>query len=415
MERVILHCDLNGFYASVECMHRPHLRDKYVCVGGDVEQRHGIILASNQKAKGRGIKTGMAIWQARQLCSNLITLPPNYKLYLRISALFRKILSDYSPQVEAFGLDENWVDITASMHQYGSGKAVADEVRQRVKDELGITCSVGVSFNKVFAKLGSDMKKPDATTVITKENFRETVWPLPVGDLLYVGRATKEKLERMVIETIGDLANADPKRLQSRLGKWGNMLYAFANGWDTSPVSIIGEEGIIKGIGNSATTPRDLHTHEDVSLMMYVLGDSVAMRLRNHGFIGNVIEISMRTNELYSFTRQKKIARYTGLVSDIHDTAMLLARENYRFDKPLRSVGVRVTGLIPASGEMQLTLFDDLKRKNMEKLQNAVFDLRERYGNQCVKRAVLLSDNMGKLNPKDDHTIHPVSFIKGAI
>jgi len=257
MERVILHSDLNNFYASVECLYNPDLRDKPVAVGGDVEARHGIILAKNYHAKKYGILTGEAIWQAQQKCRDLVVVPPNFKRYMRFSQMARDIYADYTDQCESFGLDECWLDVTGSYRLFGDGKAIADKIRERIKFEMGITASVGVSFNKIFAKLGSDIKKPDATTIISKDNFKDVVWKLPVNELLYVGRATHKKLNRYGIKTIGDLANTELKYLEYWLGKWGCMLWTFANGYDTSPVSNIGAKSLIKSVGNSTTTPRD--------------------------------------------------------------------------------------------------------------------------------------------------------------
>lgn len=254
--RTILHVDLNNFYASVECLYRPDLRGQPVAVTGEVEQRHGIVLAKNMPAKAAGVKTGEAIWQARAKCPKLVCLPPDYKKYLRFSRLARAIYADYTDKIESFGIDENWLDVTGSTLVMGSGAEIADEIRRRVRETLGITASAGVSFNKIFAKLGSDYKKPDATTVITPENFRRIVWPLPVGELLYVGRSTERKLHNRVILTIGDLAGRKVHDLQLLLGVWGETLWNFANGRDESPVARIGAETYVKSVGNSTTTPR---------------------------------------------------------------------------------------------------------------------------------------------------------------
>ena len=236
MDRVILHCDMNSFYASVECLYNPSIRNKPVAVGGSVEKRNGIILAKNDVAKRFGVKTGDALWQARQKCPNLVIVPPDFKKYIKLSRLAVEIYNSYTNLVEGFGLDECWLDVTGSTHLFGSGEEIAEAIRQRVKTELGITCSIGVSFNKIFAKLGSDMKKPDAITVITKDNYKSTVWPLPVEDLLFVGRATKQKLNRYGIKTIGDLACSNLSFLETLLGKWGSYLWGYANGLDASTV-----------------------------------------------------------------------------------------------------------------------------------------------------------------------------------
>jgi DNA polymerase-4 len=234
MQRTILHSDLNGFYASVECLYHPKVRHLPVAVGGDPEQRHGIILAKNQHAKKYGITTGEAIWQAKQKCPILVLFPPDFAKYLKFGHLVRNIYKEYSDRVEPFGLDEAWIDMTGNRK---SGEDTANEIRQRIKYEIGITASVGVSDNKIFAKLGSDMRKPDATTIISQENFKNIVWPLPASDLLYVGRSTANKLSHANIRTIGDIACCDPNVMRILLGKWGKILWLFANGLDSSPVA----------------------------------------------------------------------------------------------------------------------------------------------------------------------------------
>ena len=410
--RTVLHCDMNNFYASVECLYRPELRGKPVAVGGDQEQRHGIILAKNYPAKAFGIKTGEVIWQAKRKCPGLIVLPPNYKLYLSFSRLARSIYADYTDQIEPFGLDEAWLDVTASAGLFGSGEAIAGEIRRRIREELGITASVGVSWNKIFAKLGSDIKKPDATTVISKKNFKDLVWPLPVSDLLYVGRATDKKLAQKCIHTIGELAKTDNETLRSWFGKWGDVLYSFSNGLDNSPVTRMGAEAMVKSVGNSTTTPRDLENNEDVSIIFYVLCESVAMRLRELGLECRTVEIGVRDNTLVSFVRQKKQSRPSNLAADMHRAAMELFEANYKWEKPIRSIGVRGCELSSAGGNVQLSLLDDENRRDkLVRLETAVDDIRRRFGNLSLQRALLLSDRrLGGINPKDDHVIHPLGY-----
>lgn len=262
MERVILHCDMNNFYASVECLHNPSIRGKPVAVCGDAELRHGIVLAKNYIAKSYGIKTGDVIWEARQKCKDLVVISANFPLYLRFSQLARKIYERYTDQIESFGIDECWLDVTGSSC-FGTGEQIANEIREAIKFELGCTTSIGVSWNKIFAKLGSDMKKPDATTVISKDNYKDTIFKLPAEDLLYVGRTTNAKLKKLNINTIGDVAQADIEFLKMRLGKWGEYLWIFANGYDQSNVSLNGAESVIKSVGNSTTTIRDLENRMD--------------------------------------------------------------------------------------------------------------------------------------------------------
>ncbi|NLV15591.1 MAG: DNA polymerase IV [Syntrophomonadaceae bacterium] len=412
MERVILHSDLNNFYASVECLYRPELRNKPVAVGGDPERRHGIVLAKNYLAKATGIKTGEALWQARQKCPGLMIVPPNFPLYLRFSRLTRGIYADYTDQVEPFGLDEAWLDVTGSTHLFGDGPQIADEIRERIKFELGVTVSIGVSFNKIFAKLGSDLKKPDATTVITRDNFRQVVWPLPAEDLLYVGRATKRKLANHGIATIGDIATSSPEFLRTFLGKWGEALWIFANGLDNSPVVRIGDESMVKSVGNSTTTPRDLVNDEDVSRVIYVLSESVAARLREGGLEACTVEIQVRDIELFSFVRRQKQPCPTNLSGEIHDAAMALFRANYSWEKPIRSLGVRGCDLVAADSQ-QPSLFDDVQHAKLKKVENAVDHLRSRFGHFAVQRACLLNSDLSNINPKEDHVIHPIGFKAG--
>ena len=294
MDRIILHSDYNCFYASVEMLHHPELAGKPLAVGGDPEARHGIVLTANYIAKRMGVKTGMALWQARQACPDLVFVPPRMDLYLRFSRMAREIYLEYTDQVENFGCDEAWLAVERSRSIKGDGMTIAREISDRIKQELGITVSIGVSWNKIFAKLGSDYKKPDAITEISRENYKEIVWPLPASDLLYVGRSTERKLSRVGIHTIGELACAEPAHLQSFLGKMGLVLSAFANGLDDSPVSEDGYHAPVKSIGNSTTTPRDLTTDTDVKIILMALSESVAARLRKNGFCAGVVEISIR-------------------------------------------------------------------------------------------------------------------------
>ncbi len=412
MTRCILHVDLNNFYASVECLYRPELADKPVAVSGDIEARHGIILAKNQLAKQAGVATGEAIWQAKTKCPDLVLVPPDFKKYLRFSRLARRIYADYTDQIEAFGIDENWLDVTGSVRLFGSGPAIADEIRRRVRGELGVTVSVGVSFNKIFAKLGSDLKKPDATTVITEENFRSRVWPLPVGELLYVGRATRRKLENRGIYTIGDLAKRDLRPLVLLLGQWGETLWHFANGRDEAPVRKTGEVSAIKSIGNSTTAPRDLATLADAKIILYVLAESVAARLRAHGLRCQTVAVSLRDKELASFERQIRLLEPTAASRDIARAAIDLVAANWKSGRPLRSLGVRGGDLVTETGRLQLDLFDEQKAA-ASSLETAVDDIRRRFGQNSIQRCVMLTDcRLSGFNPKDDHVIHPVSFFR---
>lgn len=405
---------MNSCYASIECLHRPEIRDKPVAVGGDVEARHGIILAKNQHAKQYNIKTGEAIWQAKQKCPELVVIPPHFELYLRFSRMARNIYGDYSNQIESFGLDEAWVDVTGTPKLRSGGGDLANEIRERIKFELGVTVSIGVSYNKIFAKLGSDYKKPDAVTVFSRDNFKEKIWPLPASDLLYVGPATAKKLKGYGIHTIGQIAETPPKYLEGWFGKWGLVLSCFANGHDTSPVASTGDEAIIKIIGNSTTTSRDLTCDEDASIVYWMLAESVAERMREGGFRCKTVQIGLRDNELHSFERQMKLVTPTCLASELHAAAMRLLRANYNWSKPLRSIGIRGVDLIPISAPMQLSIFEDAeKRARRERLECAMDDIRRRFGHYAVGRAATTTDStLTNINPKDDHTIHPVGFFK---
>ncbi len=412
MNRTIIHSDLNNFYASVECLYHPSLRQKPVAVAGDMEQRHGIVLAKNDIAKAYGIHTGDALWQAKEKCPDIVFVPPSYDRYLRYSKMAKNIYTEYTNQVEPFGLDECWLDLSGSKNLFGDGETIANEIRQRIKEELGVTASVGVSYNKIFAKLGSDMKKPDATTIITQDNFKQKVWPLPVGDLLYVGQSTQNKLKKHRIATIGDLAAAAPKLLNIELGVNGIMLWQFANGLDASPVAEINAQPVIKSIGNSTTLPYDVCLEEDVRITLYVLAESVAERLRDHGFLCSTVQLSLRDKNLYSFERQGKLCFPSCSSDRIFQKAFSLYERN-KPGIPLRSIGIRACGLT-AAYPRQLSCFSDFETAiKCEKAEQAVDDIRRRFGHFSVQRAsMLLNPRLSSLDPKADHVIHPVSFLK---
>lgn len=414
MERTILHSDMNNCYASIELLYRPELRGKPLAVGGDPEARHGIVLAKDQLAKKAGVKTGMALWQARQVCPDIVFVPPRMDLYLKFSRLAHEIYGEYTDKQEAFGIDESWLDITESCSIKGDGMTVANQISRRIKKELGITVSIGVSWNKIFAKLGSDYKKPDAITEINKENFKEIVWPLKAEELLYVGRATKRKLNQYGIRTIGELATADRSFLYRTLGKMGVVLSVFANGDDQTPVSHEDEHAPIKSIGNSTTTPRDFENETDVSIIIYLLAESVSARLRENHFVGDVIEISVRDNELHSFTRQRKVAMPTNITSEIGSYAMEIFKENYNWNKPIRSIGVRVADLMTDTVPVQLDLFNNQERRERQhKMDLTVDEIRRRFGYYSIQRGMMYQDRrLSSVNAKDDHTVHPHGYME---
>lgn len=413
MERVILHVDMNSFYAAVECMYRPGERHLPLAVGGDAERRHGIILAKNEYAKRFGVKTAEALWEARQKCPGLHIVPPDYPLYMRFSKMARRIYADYTPCAEPFGLDECWLDLSDKNMDIRGGALIAEELHERIINELGLTVSVGVSWNKVFAKLGSDLSKPDGTVVISRENYRDRVWPLPVEDLLYVGRATKRKLNHAGIRSIGDLAACDAKWLSERLGKVGLMLQAFARGEDCSEVRAEDEEESIKSIGNSVTTPRDLLNEEEVKLVFFALAESVAARLREQGLEASCISITLRDAQLFSFARQQSLPRPSNLTMDILQHVMLLYRRYCPPDSVIRSLGIKASRLSPASPEQLAFGPEAGKRAQYAKIDSAIDHLRSRFGYKAVRRAYLLQDELGELDAKGSHVIAPVSFLKG--
>ena len=415
MERVILHCDANSFYASVECLYTPSIRNSPVAVCGSVEERHGIVLTKNQIAKQFGVQTGEAIWQARQKCPDLICVPPDYALYIRFSQRMRRLYEEYSDRVESFGLDEAWIDLSNPGLTIRDGERIAHEIRLRVKRELGITVSVGVSFNKVFAKLGSDMKKPDAVTVISQDSFRDMVWPLPVGDLLFVGPATRRKLADMNVRTIGDLARFDAEYLRARLGKPGLMLNAYAAGLDRSPVMRADLRRAIQSVGNSATPPHDLETPADARCLYYLLAESVAARLRQEGLRARCVSISARNTELVTRSCQQMLPRATSLTGEIAQAAMRLFDGRFSDGFPYRSAGLSCSALTPDDAPVQLDfLGDEARRIKTERLESAIDGLRRRFGHQIVRRAVTLTDGQyAQINPKEEHTVHPVPFYAG--
>lgn len=412
--RTILHSDLNNFYASVECLRNPEIRNFPVVVVGSKEDRHGIVLAKNMIAKGYGVKTGDVDWEAKQKCGGtLIEVQADFSTYINVSREVRKIYEDYADRIEAYGIDECWLDVSSSLKLFGSGREIAEIIRERIKKEIGLTVSIGVSWNKIFAKLGSDMKKPDAVTEITPENYKTKVWTLPVEDLLYVGRATQQKLNRIGIKTIGDLAQADEQTLVNLLGKWGSYLHTFANGKDESPVTKIGEEESIKSIGNSLTVYRDLVDDDDVEPVIYLLADSVCARMREAGLNkARTVHVYARANNLVGYQKQGKLPRPSGTVHDVAKTAFKLFKEVYPWEKPVRSLGISVSDFL--FGNEQLDLFGDLEKDEKQKrLDNAIDKLRAKYGNNIIQAAIVYNDpKLKDLDIKGEHTIHPYSFFK---
>lgn len=410
-ERVILHCDINHCYAQIEEMKFPQLRNVPMAVGGHEESRHGIILAKNLLAKKFKIKTGETLRDAKRKCPELVIVHPNYDDYLYYTEKVKDIYREYTDKVESFGLDEAWVDLSSSSI-FGSGEEVAKIIQKRVLEEIGLTISIGVSFNKVFAKLGSDLIKPSGLVVITRENYKETVWPLPVEDLFYVGKATKRKLEVMNINTIGELANTGVEVLRKRFGKMGEVVWGFANGYDLSNVTHIDYQREIKSVGNSVTAIRDIINYEDAKIVFYVLSESVASRLKESGLKGYVVSISLRNNKLEWFTRQQKRDIPTNISKEIMETTLELLKNNYDFSIPLRSIGISVSMLVPDDYPSQMSLFiNEEERDKAKRIDETLDKIRNRFGHYSIHRAcVLLDSKLTGFSPKEDHIIHPVSY-----
>ena len=382
--RTILHCDLNGFFASVEEKLNPDLKNVPMAVGGNEENRHGIILAKNELAKAFNIKTAETIWAAKKKCPDLIIIPPQHEEYVHYSRLVNKIYCDYTDMVEPFGIDESWLDVTASKNLFGDGKTIADTLRARIKNELDLTISVGVSFNKIFAKLGSDYKKPDATTIIDTENYKEIVYPLPVTDLFFVGGKTAERLKNFRIKTIGDLAGTKKEILMSALGKQGEMIWDFANGLDNDPVKTIYDEHDLKSVGNSITFKRDLIGYDDIKTGVIMLSDEVAMRLRKHGLACYSVAVSIKDPDFKTLQRQKTLKNPTCLSSEIAKTAMELIRANWNEKKPIRLIAITAKSLVKEGTQEQISMFDEKDTQKQENLEQALFELRKKYGNKIV-------------------------------
>ena len=401
-ERVILHCDLNCFFASVELLRYPALRDVPVAVCGDPESRHGIVLAKNEAAKQLGVKTAETIWQARQKAPHLITLPPHHGLYREYSRKVNAIYGQYTDLVEPFGIDESWLDITGSMHLFGGdGKSIADQLRDRLREELGLTISVGVSFNKIFAKLGSDYKKPDATTVIDRGNWQAIVWPLPVGDLLGVGRSTQKLLRQYGVETIGQLAAFPRQTLETLLGKHGTQLHDYANGLENSPVRPQHEAEPVKSVGNGTTFPRNLTRWEEVRSGLAVLSDSVAGRLRRQGLYCGGVALTIRNAQFRQFSRQVRLDAPTHLQKDIYQTALALARQSWHAPDPIRALTVTALYLTDSADSFQqLDLLDGAaaqREEKQERLEQAMDAIRGKYGKGAISFG-----NTGKFSGWDD-------------
>ena len=397
--RVILHSDLNNFYASCESLLHPEYAGKPLVVCGKIEDRHGIVLAKNQIAKVGGVKTGMTLYECRKIFPDIVTVVANHELYHEYSKKVKDIYKDYTNYIEGFGIDEAWLDVTESIKMFGSGEKIANIIRERIKEEIGLTVSIGVSFNKVFAKLGSDMKKPDAVTVISKDNFKDKVWPLPVEDLLFVGRATKAKFNDLGIKTIGDLARFDKKILKTKFGKVGEKLWDYSNGYDTEPVRKYTDSAEIKSVGNSLTFYRDIYDIKDIEMLFYFLAESVAERMKNYGKnLAKTLHITVIDKELTHYSFQTSLGFPTSASFTIAETATKLFLKHMNVKHGIRGVGVSVSNFT----ECEQLLIDpeqECKEKNIT-LDKTMEKLRHRFGKHSIDRAIIFTDKrLQELNP----------------
>ena len=409
MDRTILHCDCNSFYASVETLLDPTLAEGPAAVCGDPESRHGIILAKNEKAKAFGVQTAETIWQARRKCPDLRLVAPHRAEYVKYSRRCNELYLQYTDLVDPFGIDESFLDVTGSMHLFGTGEQIADELRRRMREEIGLTISVGVSFNRAFAKLGSDYKKPDATTVFSRENFRDKVWPLPADTLLYVGRRAADRLDRLGVHTIGDLAACDPVFLHGVFGKMGDTLLRYARGEDDEPVRSFYAEREVKSVGNSMTFAHNLVGEEECRMGLTALCDNVGRRLRGRGLVCQTVQLGIRDPEFHNRSRQVTLERPTNSTRALIDTSMALLRAAWQLDKPVRLLSVTAANLLPESQACeQLSLFESAdaiaQRDRQHRLDQTVDALRQRFGNQSVMFAhtVKKREQSGKKTPEKE-------------
>lgn len=390
-QRLILHCDMNSFFASVEMREHPELRACPMAVCGSVEERHGIVLAKNERAKAFGVSTGEAIWQAKQKCPSLRTVEPHYEKYVQISHAARQLYERYTDRVEAFGIDECWLDVTGSTRLFGQGREIAEEIRQKIRYELGVTVSVGVSFNKIFAKLGSDLKKPDAVTEIAPSSFRDVVWPLEAGALFGVGRASARALSDCGIHTIGDIACAPPDMLERRLGKCGRKVWEYANGLDRSEVANSQASFPIKSIGHGITPPHDLHSGEEVWPLLLSLTQEIGHKLRFHDLRAYGVSVGVRDEALRGKEWQTRLSQPTQSALSIARAAYTLLQSRYGWESPLRSVTVTAIDLRPQNEAFQMDLFTDaIKTEKWDRAEQAVEAIRTRYGRKAIGSAILL-------------------------
>lgn len=395
-DRVILHCDMNGFYASVELLDRPDLVDKPMAVCGDPESRHGIILAKNEIAKKFGIVTAETIWQAKKKCPNLQLVAPHHEKYKEYSKKINQIYQQYTDLVEPFSIDESWLDVTASQVLFGSGREIADTIRDRVKQELGLTLSVGVSYNKIFAKMGSDYKKPDATTEITRANYKDILWPLDVGEMFFVGHATADKLKQTGIHTIGDLACANPLMLEKMLGKQGPVLRNYAAGLDDAPVARFDHQEKVKSIGNGITFKRNLKGRDDIVTAVTSLSDTVAGRLRQEKLKAYGVKVDIKDPAFHTITRQKQLSHPTHLAAEIRQAAMEIIEKSWPVNNPIRLLTITAINLTDESADEQISLFDapPADREKGESIEKTMDDIRRKFGSSSITFGQMIDNDL---------------------
>lgn len=397
MDRTILHCDMDGFYASVELLNHPELKNLPVAVCGNPDNRHGIILAKNMPAKQYGIKTAETVWQAKKKCPELHLLPPHHHKYKEYSLKINEIYQRFTDMVEPFSIDESWLDVSASLKLFGSGREIADTIRGTIRKELDLTLSVGVSFNKIFAKMGSDYNKPDGTTVISKENYRELLWPMNVRKMFFVGNATADKLNKAGIQTIGDLALADKSLLTALLGKQGGVLFEYANGLDSSPVSLYTEREKIKSVGNGTTFRRDLQGLEDIRIAVTALSDTVASRLRKYQMKSSGVKVDIKDPNFKVISRQKQLDVPTNLSEEIAQLAVAIIQSSWNPRNPIRMLTITAINLCDETESEQLSIFDlnVNAREKGEKVARTIDDIRAKFGSKSITLGRVLNNTIG--------------------
>lgn len=398
MDRVILHCDCNSFFASVECMLNPSLKDFPVAVCGSEEARHGIVLAKNEIAKKYGIKTAETVWSAKKKCKDLVIVPPHHDEYLRVSREVNKIYSRYTDLIEPFGIDECWLDVTGSRMLFGDGMNIAEKIKEEIKKEIGITVSIGVSYNKIFAKLGSDYKKPDAITEISRENYKQIVYSLPADNLLFVGKKTADELAKMGIKTIGELASADETFLSYKFGKVGKMLLKYARGEDDSPVASMYDKHDPKNVGNGMTFKKDISDDDEIRMGIAFLSETIGERLRRNGKKCSTIGVTIKDTLLCNISRQRQLSQPTNISNEISDVAFSIVKKEWKTGKPIRALTINVSNIVDEEkATSQGDFFDDdyEKRMKAERLDKVVDGIKKKHGKSVISRADIIGNDIG--------------------